>query len=83
MVNIRKCSECGKIFFCADSSQIFCSLICQLKRDPIDESNSKMSPGVEHNNNMLNNKSYYSTGKCLDSNQSKYFYIGSVLYQYK
>lgn len=33
-----KCTVCGTALPAGDTSQIFCSLTCQIKRDPIDES---------------------------------------------
>jgi hypothetical protein len=36
MKKARTCSACGSDLPKGDESQIFCSLKCQLKRDPID-----------------------------------------------
>ena len=37
-ISARKCSVCGAPLPGGDISQIYCSLPCQLKRDPIDTS---------------------------------------------
>ena len=33
-----KCTVCGTTLPAGDASQIFCSVTCQIKKDPIDES---------------------------------------------